>query len=339
MTRSPGWQPDPFGIHEERYLSADGSPTKLVRDGGKESYDPPPEGSSPEPLTPSMTSTWADDAPTASTQTLAGAPESGSSPPPPPEPTASTTPRSRSLSRPLVVGAIVLALFGVAGIAFGVTAGGGSKSPSTAASSRTKQTTPGSTAPDASAANSSAQSNSSPSTTSTVPAPTTTTTSPIPTELTQWWGAHGSEAVKALGSVVTHLKAITQSFKTDQADSQAVEAQIPATARSSTSTTDDDVAVDSLLSDACHDDATVVREAQAVPAAPLPSIQTDFQGLVSAVSSVITTCSSDASAGHGPTFLGQFSTLEQPAYAAIQQLTADLTQTGICAPRPSCSST
>jgi len=36
-----GWQPDPFGIHEQRYFSQ-GQPTKLVKDGTKESYDPPP---------------------------------------------------------------------------------------------------------------------------------------------------------------------------------------------------------------------------------------------------------------------------------------------------------
>jgi hypothetical protein len=36
-----GWQSDPFGLHEQRYFSQ-GEPTKLVRDGGVESYDPPP---------------------------------------------------------------------------------------------------------------------------------------------------------------------------------------------------------------------------------------------------------------------------------------------------------
>jgi hypothetical protein len=38
-----GWSDDPFGLHEARYFSA-GKPTKLVRDGGKESYDEPPSG-------------------------------------------------------------------------------------------------------------------------------------------------------------------------------------------------------------------------------------------------------------------------------------------------------
>ena len=38
-----GWQADPFGLHEQRYFSQ-GQPTKLVRDGRVESYDPPPTG-------------------------------------------------------------------------------------------------------------------------------------------------------------------------------------------------------------------------------------------------------------------------------------------------------
>jgi hypothetical protein len=38
-----GWHSDPFGVHEARYFSA-GQPTKLVRDGGTESYDEPPSG-------------------------------------------------------------------------------------------------------------------------------------------------------------------------------------------------------------------------------------------------------------------------------------------------------
>ena len=38
-----GWHRDPYLVHEDRYFS-DGQPTKLVRDGGKESYDPPPAG-------------------------------------------------------------------------------------------------------------------------------------------------------------------------------------------------------------------------------------------------------------------------------------------------------
>jgi hypothetical protein len=37
-----GWFTDPFGRHEARWLS-NGAPTKLVRDGGDESYDDPPD--------------------------------------------------------------------------------------------------------------------------------------------------------------------------------------------------------------------------------------------------------------------------------------------------------
>jgi hypothetical protein len=38
-----GWYRDPYGIHEDRYFSQ-GQPTKLVRDGTTDSYDPPPPG-------------------------------------------------------------------------------------------------------------------------------------------------------------------------------------------------------------------------------------------------------------------------------------------------------
>jgi hypothetical protein len=37
-----GWYTDPYGRHEARWMSA-GTPTKLVRDGGVESYDDPPD--------------------------------------------------------------------------------------------------------------------------------------------------------------------------------------------------------------------------------------------------------------------------------------------------------
>ena len=37
-----GWFTDPFGLHEARWLSQ-GTPTKLVRDSGVESYDEPPD--------------------------------------------------------------------------------------------------------------------------------------------------------------------------------------------------------------------------------------------------------------------------------------------------------
>jgi hypothetical protein len=38
-----GWHSDPFGIHELRYFTMDGRPSRLVRDGGVQSSDPPPE--------------------------------------------------------------------------------------------------------------------------------------------------------------------------------------------------------------------------------------------------------------------------------------------------------
>jgi len=37
-----GWCTDPFGRHEARWMSA-GQPTKLVRDAGVDSFDPPPD--------------------------------------------------------------------------------------------------------------------------------------------------------------------------------------------------------------------------------------------------------------------------------------------------------
>ena len=37
-----GWYRDPFQEHEDRYFS-EGKPTKLVRDSGRESFDPPPD--------------------------------------------------------------------------------------------------------------------------------------------------------------------------------------------------------------------------------------------------------------------------------------------------------
>jgi hypothetical protein len=40
--RAQGWYRDPYGMHEDRYFSA-GTPTKLVRDDGQESYDSPPD--------------------------------------------------------------------------------------------------------------------------------------------------------------------------------------------------------------------------------------------------------------------------------------------------------
>ena len=41
--KAQGWYRDPYRVHEDRYFS-DGRPTKLVRDGEAEDYDPPPPG-------------------------------------------------------------------------------------------------------------------------------------------------------------------------------------------------------------------------------------------------------------------------------------------------------
>jgi hypothetical protein len=49
-----GWRSDPFGRHEARWMSA-GTPTRLVRDGGSESFDDPPDtpwSCDPEPIVP-----------------------------------------------------------------------------------------------------------------------------------------------------------------------------------------------------------------------------------------------------------------------------------------------
>ena len=41
--RAQGWYRDPYGRHEDRWIS-DGRPTDLVRDKGAESYDHSPRG-------------------------------------------------------------------------------------------------------------------------------------------------------------------------------------------------------------------------------------------------------------------------------------------------------
>lgn len=46
-----GWYRDPFGVHEDRWISQ-GKPTKLVRDGGAETYDEPPSDEVTVPLVP-----------------------------------------------------------------------------------------------------------------------------------------------------------------------------------------------------------------------------------------------------------------------------------------------
>jgi len=47
--KAEGWYRDPYLVHEDRWFS-DGQPTKLVRDGATESYDPPPPGPPKEEL-------------------------------------------------------------------------------------------------------------------------------------------------------------------------------------------------------------------------------------------------------------------------------------------------
>jgi putative flippase GtrA len=42
-----GWHADPFGVHELRYFTFDGNPTRLVRDGAGWSHDPPPVATHP----------------------------------------------------------------------------------------------------------------------------------------------------------------------------------------------------------------------------------------------------------------------------------------------------
>ena len=41
--QAEGWYQDPYLVHEDRWFSA-GQPTRLVRDGETEGYDPPPDG-------------------------------------------------------------------------------------------------------------------------------------------------------------------------------------------------------------------------------------------------------------------------------------------------------
>ena len=44
-----GWYVDPYGVHQDRWFSA-GVPSRLVRDDGVESEDPPPAGPCDGPL-------------------------------------------------------------------------------------------------------------------------------------------------------------------------------------------------------------------------------------------------------------------------------------------------
>ena len=54
-----GWYRDPFAIHEDRWMSQ-GRPTKLVRDGGVEAYDPPPDLPLPSELVPCVSDSGED---------------------------------------------------------------------------------------------------------------------------------------------------------------------------------------------------------------------------------------------------------------------------------------
>jgi hypothetical protein len=49
VVNEEGWYIDPYGRHEARWIS-EGTPTALVRDGGVESQDPPPD----QPVTVEM---------------------------------------------------------------------------------------------------------------------------------------------------------------------------------------------------------------------------------------------------------------------------------------------
>ncbi len=62
-TAAQGWYRDPYGVHEDRYFSA-GMATKLVRDAGREAYDPPPDLPLPDgDLVPAGRTEGADDGP------------------------------------------------------------------------------------------------------------------------------------------------------------------------------------------------------------------------------------------------------------------------------------
>ena len=53
-----GWYVDPYGVHEDRWMSA-GRPTNLVRDGSIEAEDGPPAGAVPVPLSPAIVNSTA----------------------------------------------------------------------------------------------------------------------------------------------------------------------------------------------------------------------------------------------------------------------------------------
>jgi hypothetical protein len=87
MAEGPrGWQPDPFEVHELRYIAMNGIPTRLVSDQGIRSFDPPPRSDplaySAQPST--STSVW--------TSPPAPAPPPFASAPAPPRPPAPAQP-------------------------------------------------------------------------------------------------------------------------------------------------------------------------------------------------------------------------------------------------------
>ncbi len=52
MDYANSWKPDPFGVHELRFFSADGRPTPLVMDAGQRSFDRPPATDHTSPAEP-----------------------------------------------------------------------------------------------------------------------------------------------------------------------------------------------------------------------------------------------------------------------------------------------
>ena len=74
------WQPDPWGIHEMRFFSAEGKPTQLVMDEGRTSYDKPPPTPPPDPSSQLRPEPESSPAPGSSPGGGAGAPSALESP-------------------------------------------------------------------------------------------------------------------------------------------------------------------------------------------------------------------------------------------------------------------
>jgi hypothetical protein len=149
-----------------------------------------------------------------------------------------------------------------------------------------------------------------PSTTPTTspPAPTTTTTSPVPAEMSEWLLASHT-ATLDLATVVASL----------DADAMAVSiADVPS-------------GVETLLSDSCPDNAQDVQEAQALPAAPIPLIQQDWQALMASFAPIVSGCNSTDT-----TFFQEWPTLKQAVGAANTKLGSDITALGYCEPSATC---